>query len=76
MNLDNLIQSTGEWLRGTGPESDVVVSTRIRLREITRHFPLRTGPARIRKPRSSNWFGRSWQASTFIHRSRSLTWRR
>jgi protein arginine kinase len=31
MNLDNLVQTTGEWLRGTGPEADVVVSTRIRL---------------------------------------------
>ncbi|MBX7103085.1 MAG: protein arginine kinase [Gemmataceae bacterium] len=31
MNPDNLVQTTGEWLRATGPESDVVVSTRIRL---------------------------------------------
>lgn len=31
MNPDSLVQTTGEWLRATGPESDVVVSTRIRL---------------------------------------------
>jgi protein arginine kinase len=31
MNLDALVPRVGEWLRGTGPESDVVVSTRIRL---------------------------------------------
>ncbi|MCE9532405.1 MAG: protein arginine kinase [Planctomycetes bacterium] len=31
MNLDRLLSKLGEWLRGTGPESDVVVSTRIRL---------------------------------------------
>ncbi|WP_020474070.1 protein arginine kinase [Zavarzinella formosa] len=31
MNLDRLLDHLGEWLRGTGPESDVVVSTRIRL---------------------------------------------
>ncbi len=31
MNLDRLLDHQGEWLRGTGPESDVVVSTRIRL---------------------------------------------
>ena len=31
MNLDSLLPKLGEWLRGTGPESDVVVSTRIRL---------------------------------------------
>lgn len=39
MNLDSLIQSTGEWLRGTGPESDVVVSTRIRLARNHAAFP-------------------------------------
>ncbi len=31
MNLDDLTRSTGEWLRGEGPLSDVVVSSRIRL---------------------------------------------
>jgi protein arginine kinase len=39
MNLDSLIPSTGEWLRGTGPESDVVVSTRIRLARNLAAFP-------------------------------------
>jgi protein arginine kinase len=31
MNLDRLLPNLGEWLRGTGPESDAVISTRIRL---------------------------------------------
>lgn len=31
MELDALIEKSGEWLRGTGPESDIVVSSRIRL---------------------------------------------
>jgi protein arginine kinase len=31
MNFNSLTNRLGEWLRGTGPESDVVVSTRIRL---------------------------------------------
>jgi protein arginine kinase len=39
MNLDSLIPSTGEWLRGIGPESDVVVSTRIRLARNLAAFP-------------------------------------
>lgn len=39
MNLDSLISTTGEWLRGTGPESDVVVSTRIRLARNLAAFP-------------------------------------
>lgn len=31
MNLDALTHSSGEWLRGIGPEADIVISTRIRL---------------------------------------------
>jgi protein arginine kinase len=39
MNLDSLLPKLGEWLRGTGPESDVVVSTRIRLARNVAEFP-------------------------------------
>jgi protein arginine kinase len=39
MNLDSLLPNLGEWLRGTGPESDVVVSTRIRLARNLVNFP-------------------------------------
>ena len=31
MNVNDLINHTSEWLRGTGPNSDVVISSRIRL---------------------------------------------
>ena len=31
MQLDDLAHSSGEWLRGSGPESDIVISSRIRL---------------------------------------------
>jgi len=31
MKLDDLIHHTGEWLRGTGPHSNIVMSSRIRL---------------------------------------------
>src|SRR3989338_7421473 len=31
MMLDDLINNTSEWLRGTGPESDIVFSSRVRL---------------------------------------------
>ena len=31
MNLDSMLPHMGEWLRATGPEADVVISTRIRL---------------------------------------------
>ena len=42
MNLDSLLPNLGEWLRGTGPEVDVVVSTRIRLARNLAHYPFTT----------------------------------
>ena len=42
MNLDSLLPNLGEWLRGTGPESDVVVSTRIRLARNLADLPFTT----------------------------------
>jgi protein arginine kinase len=39
MNLDRLLPNLGEWLRGTGPDSDVVVSTRIRLARNLADYP-------------------------------------
>jgi protein arginine kinase len=39
MNLDQLVQQPGEWLRGTGPASDVVISSRIRLARNLADFP-------------------------------------
>jgi protein arginine kinase len=42
MKLDDLLPNLGEWLRGTGPESDVVVSTRIRLARNLAGLPFAT----------------------------------
>jgi protein arginine kinase len=39
MNLDSLTNANGEWLRGTGPEADIVISTRIRLARNLAAFP-------------------------------------
>jgi protein arginine kinase len=39
MNLDSLTQTSGEWLRGNGPESDIVISSRIRLARNVAAFP-------------------------------------
>ena len=39
MNLDSMTHGCGEWLRGTGPESDIVISTRIRLARNLASFP-------------------------------------
>jgi protein arginine kinase len=39
MNLDSITQQSGEWLRGTGPDADIVVSSRIRLARNLSSFP-------------------------------------
>src|SRR5438874_10882947 len=39
MNLDSLTNNSGEWLRGTGAESDIVISSRIRLARNLSSFP-------------------------------------
>jgi protein arginine kinase len=39
INLDALSQGVGEWLRGTGPESDIVMSSRVRLARNVAHYP-------------------------------------
>jgi len=39
MNLDSLTHTSGEWLRGSGPESEIVISSRIRLARNLAAFP-------------------------------------
>src|SRR5471032_2130204 len=39
MNLDSLTQTSGEWLRSTGAEADIVISSRIRLARNLSSFP-------------------------------------
>jgi protein arginine kinase len=39
VELDDLTHSRGEWLRGSGPESDIVISSRIRLARNLADFP-------------------------------------
>ena len=39
MELNDLTGHSGEWLRGGGPESDIVISSRIRLARNLADFP-------------------------------------
>ncbi|REJ65482.1 MAG: protein arginine kinase [Planctomycetota bacterium] len=39
MDLNELTNRSGEWLRGSGPESDIVISSRIRLARNLADFP-------------------------------------
>ena len=38
-NSTTLLNTIGEWLRGSGPEADIVMSTRIRLARNLAEFP-------------------------------------
>ncbi len=39
MRLEDLAEKCGEWLRGSGPESDIVISSRIRLARNLAEYP-------------------------------------
>lgn len=39
MELDDLATNNGQWLRGAGPESDIVISSRVRLARNLAEFP-------------------------------------
>ena len=39
MEIDDLASTSGEWLRGVGPQSDIVMSSRIRLARNLADFP-------------------------------------
>jgi len=39
VDLESLTTTSGEWLRGSGPESDIVISSRIRLARNLAQFP-------------------------------------
>lgn len=39
MKLDDFLKSTGEWLKGTGPNADIVLSSRVRLARNLDKFP-------------------------------------
>ena len=40
--LDELLKQSSEWLRGAGPVSDIVISSRIRLARNLEKFPFAT----------------------------------
>jgi protein arginine kinase len=54
MNLDDLTHTSGEWLRGTGPESDIVISSRIRLARNLAAFPFTSRASAYQKAEIEN----------------------
>ena len=58
MKLNNMLSRLGEWLRGTGPESDVVVSTRLRLARNLAGMPFANRASGFQKARSKTSSGK------------------
>lgn len=56
MNFDELTRTSGEWLRGTGPESDIVMCSRIRLARNLADFPFINRASRGEKTEIENHF--------------------
>jgi protein arginine kinase len=54
MNLDDLSRTSGEWLRGSGPESDIVMCSRIRLARNLADFPFTNRASRSEKSEIEN----------------------
>src|SRR3954452_1724370 len=54
MNLDSLTHTSGEWLRATGPESDIVISSRIRLARNLAAFPFTNRASAYQKAEIEN----------------------
>ncbi len=49
MNLDELVRTSGDWLQGTGPESKIVVSTRVRLARNLAAYPFTSRATHFQK---------------------------
>jgi len=49
--LEQLSRSRGEWLKGSGPESDIVISTRIRLARNLASYPFRSRATEVDRQR-------------------------
>jgi len=50
MKLEDLLQHTSEWLKGTGPNSNIVISSRVRL---ARNFEKIPFPNQAKKEESA-----------------------
>ncbi|MEI8197219.1 MAG: ATP--guanido phosphotransferase, partial [Phycisphaerae bacterium] len=49
MNIDDLTRQTGEWLAGSGPEREIVVSSRVRLARNLAEYPFSTKATRTQR---------------------------
>ncbi len=72
MTLEDLTKTSGEWLRGTGPESDIVMCSRIRLARNLADFPFSNRASRGEKAEIESHFNSALLAC----QSRTILYRR
>ena len=63
MEFKALAGTTGEWLKGTGPESDIVISTRVRLARNIADFPFLSRATPAQRKELEELLGREIKAS-------------
>ncbi|NIP87012.1 MAG: protein arginine kinase [Planctomycetales bacterium] len=63
MDIDDLTHRSGEWLRGAGPESDIVISSRIRLARNLADYPFISRATEVDRAEIEKTL---WQALTAV----------
>ncbi len=66
MNIDGLLKQTCEWLRGTGPNPDIVMSSRVRLARNIENFPFSHWANKKQEKESMEILQAAVQANDFL----------
>ena len=66
MRIDDLIKQTSEWLRGAGPQSDIVISSRIRLARNIAKIPFSNWATKVQSQQSLKICKDAIEASNFM----------
>ena len=69
MKIDDLLYKKSEWLKGTGPESDIVISTRVRLARNLEGFSFFNWAKPKEKEQILNACKRAVEQSKFVKKS-------
>ena len=66
MKVDSLLKQTCEWLKGTGPNSDIVMSSRVRLARNLADFPFSHWAAKKQQKETMDLLSEAAQSMEFL----------
>ncbi|MBL7069765.1 MAG: protein arginine kinase [Candidatus Omnitrophica bacterium] len=72
MRIDDLLKHTSEWLKGTGPNSNIVISSRIRLARNLSGLPFSHWAGKKQKEESLETIKGALQTSQFLKKATSI----